>query len=74
MKTEGEMMKRWTDFWKECGTGCCGLWCGMVCAGLELVTIEKKPLDILVSLLCLKDCVSSDACQRYFGSSFDKYM
>lgn len=35
---------------------------------------RKKPLDILVSLLCLKDCVSSDACQRYFGSSFDKYM
>lgn len=45
------------------------LWCGMLCAGLELVTKNKqKSHYVFVTLLSLKDCVSSDACQHCFGS------
>lgn len=69
-------MEGWRDRWRRCGRGCAGLWCGVLCAGVELVTIEnkKKLGHVFVTHLCLKDCVSSDACWQCFGSSFDKYM
>lgn len=33
---------------------------------------KKSQFIFFVTLLCLKDCVSSDACRQCFGSSFDE--
>lgn len=52
--------------------GCTGLWHGMLCAGIELVTIEEANSSPALShLLVFKRlCLSSVACWQCFGCSF----
>lgn len=42
-----------------CGGGCAGLWCGMQCADLEVVTVGKSQFIFFVTVLCLKHSVSA---------------
>lgn len=66
LRTDGGMMEGWQDGWKMCvGEGVPGLWCGMLCADLELVTIGKSQFIFFVTLLCLKHSVSA---QMHVGS------
>lgn len=73
INTEGEVIEGQL---RGVGGGFTSLCCGMLCAGLELVTENKKQKSryVFVTLLSLKISVSSDACQQCFGSNFDKYM
>lgn len=50
------------------------VWCGMLCAALELVTIgEKKPVHFLCHSVTFER-LSSDACWQCFGSSFNEEL